>query len=414
MTTTMKAIIKEKPVLGKEWPRGLRFAANRPVPPLARPNDVKVQVKAAAICGTDVGIYNSKDSMRDSMSLLATPDVVVGHEFCGTLGEAAPEAKEILARLLLEKYPNDADVRSFFNGAGPAQAAKNPKFIDFIAEYFDMTSEMHVTCGTCYQCRRGERHVCRNTVIRGIHGDGIFAEYVVLPAENIRLYKKGMIPPTVIAFMDAIGNATHTIQPVGDVEGKTVAVLGCGVQGLMATAIARFLKARKIYVTDASRGEFSHEKLEASRFRLAKLYGADHTFDMSVDKEKEAFFATVKQETDDTGVDAILEMSGNYKAYEDAFKVVRMGGWISLLGLPGGKTVVDFSRDVIFRGVTVHGVIGRRVWSTWDLMEKVLTSGVAQEFVDTGFVTHEFPLERYEDAFRAIAAGDALKVILRP
>jgi len=408
----MKAIVKEKPEPSKDWQRGLKLI-ERETPTVQEPTDVKIRVKAAAICGTDVGIYNSKDSIKESMSMLTKPNVIIGHEFAGKVEDAGLAAKEHLARLVLEKYPNDVDVKNFVRERNVEEIARDGKFIEFLMKFFDATAEMHITCGVCYQCQLGERHVCRNTIIRGIHDDGIFAEYVVLPAENIRLYKLGMIPTEVIAFMDAIGNATHTVQSV-DLRGKRVAILGCGVQGLMATAIAKFTGARRIYVTDASHGEFSHEKLETLRFRLARMYGADHTFDVNIDKEKERFYQTIKEETDDTGVDVVLEMSGNYKAYEDAFKVVRMGGWISLLGLPGGKMVVDFSRDVIFRGVTIHGVIGRRVWSTWDLMEKTLTNGLAQLFVDSGFITHQFPLEEYEQAFKVIMNGDALKVILRP
>jgi len=113
-------------------------------------------------------------------------------------------------------------------------------------------------------------------------------------------------------------------------------------------------------------------------------------------------------------VDAVLEMSGNYHAYTDAFHVVRMGGEISLLGLTAGTMPVDFSRDVIFPGVTVHGVIGRRVWSTWEMMTRLLKRGLARRFQKAGFVTHRFPLADYEKGFRAIAEGDALKVLLLP
>jgi threonine 3-dehydrogenase len=178
----------------------------------------------------------------------------------------------------------------------------------------------------------------------------------------------------------------------------------------MATAIAKSAGAKKIFVTDASHGEFTYEKLANGRFRLARLYGADDCFDVHIDHDRDRLYKTIKKETDGVGVDTVLEMSGNYKAYDDAFKILRMGGSMSLLGLPGGMMVVDFSKDVIFKGVTVHGVIGRRVWETWDMMTRILIKGLAKTFVDTGFITHDIPLCQFEDGFQAIMNGDALKV----
>jgi len=120
------------------------------------------------------------------------------------------------------------------------------------------------------------------------------------------------------------------------------------------------------------------------------------------------------EQTDQTGVDAVFEMSGSYRAYQDAFKVIRMGGTFSLLGLPTGTMPVDFAKDVIFKGITIKGIIGRRVFETWEQMEKILKSGLAKKFLKTGFITHQFPLERYEEAFEVIRRGDAFKVLLKP
>jgi len=213
--------------------------------------------------------------------------------------------------------------------------------------------------------------------------------------------------------MDAIGNATHTVMSV-DIKGRNVVVLGCGVQGLMATAVAKYAGAKKIFVTDASHDDFSHDKLEERRFRMARLYGATDCFDMSLAEERDRFHSVVMKQTDQSGVDAVFEMSGSYPAYRDAFKVIRMGGTFSLLGLPTGTMPVDFAKDVIFKGITIKGIIGRRVFQTWEQMEKILKSGLAKKFLKTGFITHQFPLERYEEAFDVIRKGDAFKVLLKP
>ncbi len=411
--STMKAVLKPKPLPGKEWKKGFEID-DRPVPSIQRPSDVKFKVVAAAVCGTDVGIYNSKDSLRDSMQPIEFDEVIVGHEFCGQIVEAGSNASGIIAQKIFDASKSFPDgLPESFRGKSVSQLAGMKNLIDLVHEHMYATAEMHVTCGTCLQCRNNEKHVCRNTVIKGIHDNGCFTSFLTVPAENVVLFGKGEIPPEIIAFMDAIGNATHTVQ-AASVEGKAVAVLGCGVQGLMAIAVAKHAGARRIFATDVSHGIFTHDKLVSTRFRLAQAYGADECFDVSIDSEQERFYQTVLDATEGAGVDAVLEMSGNYKAYEDAFRVVRMGGMMALLGIPGGKMVVDFSKDIIFRGVTVHGVIGRRVFETWELMRRILRGGLARQFMETGFITHDIPLAEVEAGIEAIANGDGLKVLLRP
>jgi len=409
----MKAIVKLKPEVYKAWPKGFQLI-DKEQPTVRKADDILLKVVAGGICGTDVGIYNSKDSLKNSMSGLSTPNVTIGHEFCGRIDDAGPKGKLRLAHLVIQKAKNYKDVKRFVRSRTAAQVAKDKGFIPYIKENFIATAEMHITCGTCAQCKLGAFHVCTNTVIRGLHGNGAFAEYVVLPAENVIIFKNGEIPEEIIAFMDAIGNATHTVQSLSTIRGKSVAVLGLGVIGLMSVAIAKGAGAKKILVTDASYGENTHEKLEGLKFRMARLLGADDCFDVSVPEEKERFYVTAKHENHGAGVDAVLEMSGSYHAYEDAFRVIRMGGELSLLGLTSGTMPIDFSKHVIFPGVTIHGVIGRRVWSTWDMMTDILKKGLAKRFMKAGFVTHQFRLEDFDKGFHAIASGDALKVLLRP
>ncbi|HTR81252.1 MAG TPA: alcohol dehydrogenase catalytic domain-containing protein [Bacteroidota bacterium] len=408
----MKAITKRRPAEGQEWAQGFRLI-DKPAPKVTSPRDVIIKVFAAAVCGTDVGIYNAKESLRVEMSRALTDPVTVGHEFSGRIVDAGTAARKRIAQMIFAKAATNPKVKKLLRGEKEAAFPKSKKFFPIVEKYFHASAEMHVTCGKCYQCRLGEKHVCRNTVIKGVHDDGAFAEYVKVPAENLVLFHESEIPLEIISFMDALGNATHTVMSV-DVKGRNVVVLGCGVQGLMAIAVAHFAGARKIFVTDASHGDFSHEKLEGKRFRMARLYGATDCFDMAMPEERERFHAVVQKETDHSGVDAVFEMSGSYRAYDDAFKAIRMGGTFSLLGLPTGTMEVDFARDVIFKGVTIKGIIGRRVFETWDHMERILKAGLAKKFLKTGFITHQFPLESYEEAFDVIRRGDAFKVLLKP
>lgn len=409
----MKAVVKPKPEVYKAWPKGFQLI-DKERPAVQATNDVRFKVVAAGICGTDVGIYNSKDSLKNSMSSLRTPDVTIGHEFCGRITDAGPKARQRLAALVIAKAKEYSDIKKFVRRRTPAQVAKDSHFMEYLNENFIATAEMHITCGVCAQCKQGAYHVCTNTVIRGLHGDGAFAEEVVLPVENVIIFRNGEIPEEIVAFMDAIGNATHTVQSLSAIKGKVVAVLGLGVIGLMSVAIAKGAGAKKILVTDASYGENTHEKLEKLKFRMARLLGADECFDVSLPEEKERFYQAAKKENHGAGVDAVLEMSGSYHAYDDAFRVVRMGGELSLLGLTSGTMPIDFSKNIIFPGITIHGVIGRRVWSTWDMMTDILKKGLAKRFMKAGFVTHQVPLAEFDKGFHAIASGDALKVLLRP
>lgn len=409
----MQALVKPKPILNKPWQKGLQLV-EKEIPTVKTSSDVQIKVTAGGICGTDVGIYNSKDSLKQSMSSLATSNVTIGHEFCGRITDAGPKAKRHLASLLLRKFNEYKDIKNFVKRRTAEQIAKDKNLIPYLEENFIATAEMHITCGKCAQCKLGEHHVCTNTVIRGLHGDGAFAEYVVLPAENILIFKNGEIPEEIVAFMDAIGNATHTVQVLSSIKGKTVAILGAGVIGLMTVAIASGAGAKKILVTDASHGINTHEKLKKHRFRIAKILGADECFDVSIPEEKKLFYKTAKKQNQGAGVDAVLEMSGSYYAYEDAFHTLRMGGELALLGLTDGTKAIDFSKNVIFPGITIHGVIGRRVWSTWEMMIAILKKGLAKRFLDAGFVSHQLPLKDFDKGFHAIMNGDAFKVLLRP
>lgn len=409
----MKAVVKPKPQINELWPKGFQLV-EKEKPLVQSPADVQLKVVAAGICGTDVGIYNSKDSLKNSMSVIKTPDVTIGHEFCGRITDAGPKAKIHLANLAIKKAKEYPALKKFIKNRQPAKLAKDKYFIEFLNQNFLATAEMHITCGVCAQCKLGEYHVCTNTVIKGLHADGSYAEYLVLPAENVLLFKNGEIPEEIVAFMDAIGNATHTVQVLSAIKGKSIAVLGLGVIGLMSVAIAKSAGAKKILVTDASYGQNTHDKLENLKFRVAKSLGADECFDVSLPEEKKRFYDIAKQQNHGAGVDTVLEMSGSYHAYEDAFNVIRMGGEIALLGLTSGTMPVDFSKKIIFPGITIHGVIGRRVWSTWDMMTVLLKKGLAKRFLKAGFVTHQFKLEDFNKGFKAIIDGDALKVLLRP
>jgi threonine 3-dehydrogenase len=285
------------------------------------------------------------------------PPVVVGHEFAG---EIVAVGNEVPAELHVGQL---------------------------------VTAEGHIVCGHCRQCRMGDGHICRNTRIIGVDRDGAFAEYVAMPAGNVMPLNG--IPTTTGAIMDPLGNAFHTTLTGEAVSGSTVLVLGCGPIGCFAVGIARAAGAANVIASD----------INPRRLELARRMGA-HAL---LHSAKDDVPARVAELTEGEGADLVCEMSGHPEAVRQAFACVRLGGRINLLGLPKGEVALRLSNDLIFKGVTVYGVIGRRMFETWHQMQRFLSSGLLDP---TPVVTHTFPLERINDALEAIRSGAAGKVIL--
>lgn len=382
----------KKPTLLED---GLKFVTDEPEPSVGH-SDVKIRVEAASICGTDQSIYQitSRPGMRDEMlsynggDIARYQPIIVGHEFCGEVVEVGEDVATGIA-----------------------------KSGDYV------TSEMHIFCGHCQQCRTGRRHICKNIRVKGLHLDGAFAEYVVVPASNVvnldRFGGRVVIPPRFGAFLDALGNAVHTVME-GDVEGKTVAILGCGAQGLMATAVARTLGATRIYITDFSepRGSFNAPRLGA-RFETAKELGADFCFDTNEEAargQKRELLDRARNEHGG-GIDVVLEMSGAESAYNDAGAMVKNGGQILLLGIPARPLrSFDFGKYAVWKGVTIRGIFGRRLFETWYAMLDLLASEKSglKSRLERIIAREAVPLSDFERGFEMVRNHEAVKLLLTP
>jgi threonine 3-dehydrogenase len=376
MGVTEDRVEKEKPPRTKRVMKGLQ--KTRPEPgaveielapvPEPGPNEVVVGVIAAGICGTDVHIYDWDQSISGMM----TPPVIFGHEFCGQVMETGSKV--------------------------PRERLKPGDFV---------SAEMHVTCGYCKECRTGKGHVCSKTRIYGIHENGCFAEYVKVPASNVvRLPET--LDPRIGAFLDALGNAVHTAFAT-DLTGKHVAVLGYGSIGAMSAAVAHFAGAASVSVTEID--PFNLEKARAWRDSLQGKGSGTPVHVLDVSGGAAEAIKEIRERTDG-GVDAILEMSGSARAINDGLEMLRPGGEMQLLGLSpkDALTLEHYDRDLVFKGVTLRGIIGRRMFDTWIKMLDLLQGGLDVTHV----VTHEFALEDYQKAFDTIHEGKALKVILYP
>jgi threonine 3-dehydrogenase len=332
--------------------RGLSFE-NAPVPSIGAA-DVLVRVRTASICGTDLHIYGWDRWSQGRIK----PPVTLGHEFCGVVERVGEEVTAVKAG-------------------------------DFVS------AEMHVNCGHCHQCRLGEAHICQNLRIIGIDQDGAFAEFVKIPAPNIwRL--DAAIPEHYGAILDPLGNAVHTVL-AGAIAGQTVLVTGCGPIGLMAIAVAKACGSSTVFATETNE----------QRRAMAKKMGAD----VVLNPAQTDSVAQIKAETSGTGVDVLLEMSGNPAAIQQGFRALRAGGRASLLGIPTESVPLDLVNDVIFKGATVQGIYGRRMYGTWVQMTALLKAGRLNLEPLFGERT---PMAKFENAFALLQGGLAGKILMYP
>ncbi len=375
----MKAIRKVAP-----RPNGLEWA-EVPVPRCA-PDEVLVRVRAASLCGTDAHIYNWDGSIRDRI-LKATDGfarpLTLGHEFCGDVVE----------------------VGSAVRGVGE-QASEPIRKGDFIS------AESHITCGSCYQCRRGERHVCVDETILGVQRDGGFAEYVAIPASCAWINDPAVIPVEIACIEEPFGNAVHAATAC-DLRDRAVVVFGAGPIGLFSVIVAAAEGAARIVVVDTS----------PFRLDLARRVGAHAVFRTEPappddpgarDRERERLVGLLRDAAAPWEVDVVLEMSGHPDGIDAALRAVRRGGQVILFGLPRHQAVTleRYAEDVIFGGVSLHGIIGRRLYGTWE-KTRALTARPDVRAKILQVVTHTLPFDRYEEAFARMLSRESGKVVLR-
>lgn len=343
MTTTMQALVKQRAAPGIDL-------AEVPKPVVGH-NDVLIQVKRTAICGTDLHIYNWDEWASKTIPV----PMAVGHEYCGVVVEVGSEV----------------------SGFSPGDR---------------VSGEGHITCGYCRNCRAGRRHLCRNTQGVGVNRPGCFAEYVVIPAFNA-FKLPDAIDDEIAAILDPLGNAVHTALSF-DVVGEDVLITGAGPIGIMAAAIVRFIGARNVVVTDVN--DF--------RLELARKMGATLALNVTRDSLDDAMKHLGMRE----GFDVGLEMSGNAAALRDMLRTLHHGGSAAILGIPPKEVAIDWN-EVILKGLTLKGIYGRQMFETWYKMAALLQSGLDVRPV----ITHRVPYTEYQHAFDIMRRGEAAKVVMQ-
>ena len=338
MAETMLAVVKEKKASGI-------ILKNISIPK-PQVGELLVKVKLASICGTDINIYDWTPWAKSHIN----PPIIIGHEIVG-------EVLEI-------------------NGDNP----EGIKIGDLVS------SETHIFCGKCYQCKIGNKHICENMQLFGIGRNGGFAQYATIPIRTSWKNDKS-IPLEAMSSQEPLGNAVHVVTKA-EVTDKIVLVTGLGPTGLCAVAAAKAYGAKKVIAIN--RGKYRRE--------LGKKMGADEIYDKLPEKY-------INQ------MDIVLEMSGNEDAINTAFEAARIAGTVIVFGIPKKDITLNFGKYFIDKELTVKGVFGRRIWDTWYQVSSLLKSGKVDL---TKMITHTFPLKDFEKAMEVMKSGECGKIILVP
>lgn len=319
---------------------------------------VIVKIKYAGVCGTDRGIWNRAsfgDLIRDSLARENKAERIMGHEFVGEIIETG------------------SLVNHLYQDENSSEAAR-------IRVGGLVSGDSHITCGKCYHCRIGESNICAKELILGISTDGVFAEYAKIPARNLWAVDENKIRPEIAAIYDPLGNAVHAVSAT-DIKGKKVAVFGCGSIGLFSIILLKNFGAAQIIAADTNK-----ENLD-----IAAKLGATETIDVLAENggdnwrgDAEAVKKIIEL-TGGRGADVVMEMAGPNSSVNNALESVRRGGDVILFGLKDGDFVIPKFSKTIVRGITLRGIIGRKIFGTWQIAKDILadrSNGVQDKIWD--------------------------------
>lgn len=259
--------------------------------PMAGPGQVKIEIREAGICGSDLHIYHS------DIAIPVNPPVVIGHEFSGVISEI---------------------------GEGVTGWKIGDRVVSETAYHY---------CGVCDYCREGFYNLCVERRTLGYWFNGVFTNYTVVPAGRVHRIPDN-VSFTAAAMTEPLACVAHAIYDLTTIKpNDLVLVSGPGAIGLMAMQIAKAFGARVIV---------SGTNVDTERLEMAKSLGADYT----VNVQQESLAERINALSNNYGADVVLECSGNGFAVDAAINVVKKRGWFTqiimvslaiLLGFRGPK-----------------------------------------------------------------------------
>ncbi|NYZ73924.1 L-threonine 3-dehydrogenase [Candidatus Micrarchaeota archaeon] len=328
-----------------------------PVPKI-KDDQVLIKVKATSICGTDVHIYNWDEWAQNRVG--KNIPYIFGHEVSGEVVEAGKNAKGVA-----------------------------------IGDH--VSAETHISCGYCYQCKTGNEHICQNVKILGVDTQGTFAEYVALPCRNAWVNDK-KLPHWVATVQEPLGNAVHTVFD-GEITGKTVAIFGMGPIGVCAVGVCKAAGAEKIIAIDT----------HPSRLKFAKDFGADVIIQDGSPEAQAKVQKQIMDETNGLGTDVFLEFAGSPAAMKNGLATLKAGGRASILGIFPKPFEMDVTNDIVFKGIRIGGITGRKMFDTWYKTKSLLPKIGLERLI-----THRFRLSEVEKGFDVLKRKKGMKVVLEP
>lgn len=337
-----------KALVKKEAAPGL-WLMDVPIPTI-NDDEVLVKVRKSTICGTDLHIYKWDAWAQKTIS---TP-LVIGHEFMGEIVKTGNRVKKF-------------------------------KIGDRVC------AEGHIVCGICTNCCKGKKHLCSKPKGLGVQRPGSFAEYVSLPVENVFALPDS-ISDDLATIFDPYGNAVHTALSF-PLTAENVLITGAGPIGIMAAAIAKFAGAHNVVISDRN----------PYRLDLAQKMGATHTVDVT----KRSVADAAKELGITDGFTVGLEMAGSPQALSTLLEQMQPGGKVALLGILPPNTIIDWDL-VIFKMLELKGIYGREIFGTWHQMVRLLEAGLNLAPI----ITHQLPIDRFEEAFEIMLSGNSGKLIL--
>lgn len=317
-------------------------------------DEVLVKVKATSICGTDLHIYKWDQWAAERVG--KTVPYIFGHEVAGEVVETGKNVQGV----------NIGD---------------------------HVSAETHISCTHCFQCKNGNEHICENVKILGVDTNGTFAEYVAIPYRNAWVNDKS-IPHWVASAQEPLGNAVHTVFD-GEVAGKSVLIIGLGPIGVCAAGISKLAGAEKVIAVG------HHE----NRMKFAKDFGAD----VLINSKEQDVVKEVLDATDGRGVDVFLEMAGSPSSINTGLAATRPGGRASILGVFSKPFEMDVTNQIVFKGVRMTGINGRKMFDTWYKTKAFLPKLGLERLV-----THKFKLDEIQKGFDVLIAREGMKVVLEP
>jgi len=350
----MKAVRKLKREFGAELVEIER--------PAIKNNEVLIKVNATSICGTDVHIYKWDTWSQNRIKNIPQ---TLGHEVSGEIVEIGSSVTKV-------------------------------KVGDIIS------AETHIPCKRCINCLTGKEHICLNCEILGVDRDGVFAEYAAIP-ESVAWVNDKSIAPELASVQEPLGNATYAVLGEDyDIYGKSVTILGDGPIALFAVAIAKLAGASKVF----------HVGVFDFNMEIGRKMGADYSIYATDEKLDRVRF--VKEHTDGNGSDVVVEMAGAEQAVNEGLKMVRKGGRYSAFGvLPTQSISLNYNDFLVFSGIQVHGISGRKMFDTWIRVRSMLASG---RLNIRPVITHMFALEDFKEGFDAMMKipRESAKIVLFP